>query len=254
MTSGCPLPTSFSSPWAWRKDKHTFVRGGGGGVGSCSPMQGRVGWTFPEREPGLALAPGVLVTPHPSLLQRAAKTSSGQDYVYWVDHGEASGTDWRSREAQREVERGPASDRLCPSHTPPILPASLGRQRADEWVEQGHSSIREVVDSVAGSTEEGRGAFYLLPSSKNSAQPIWSPPQIPKPWGPREGEQDLALPPSLSFACPDLAYFGQRSLDSSHGAIQRQQKQCFSWKAELRWDEDVGRRGLKEKAGNGGWG
>lgn len=30
MTSGCPLPTSFSSPWAWRKDKHTFVRGGGG--------------------------------------------------------------------------------------------------------------------------------------------------------------------------------------------------------------------------------
>lgn len=98
-----------------------------GGVCFCSPVQGRVGWTFPEREPGLALAPGVLVTPHPSLLQRAAKASSGQDYVYWVDHGEAAGTDrpggaersrgrWRGDQHRRR-------DRLCAS--PLLLPSSL---------------------------------------------------------------------------------------------------------------------------------
>lgn len=102
LTSGCPPPTCvFLTLGVKRDNKHTFVQGGG--VGACSPMQGRVGWTFPEREPGLALAPGALVTPHPSLLQRAAKASSGQDYVYWVDHGEAAGTDLGE---QREAEGG----------------------------------------------------------------------------------------------------------------------------------------------------
>lgn len=59
--------------------------------GCGSPAQLCRGWgrTFPEREPGLARASGVHVTPtpHPSLLQGTAKAkpSSGQDYVYWVD-------------------------------------------------------------------------------------------------------------------------------------------------------------------------
>lgn len=227
------MPTSNlcpPHPGREKKDnKHTFAQGGG--VGSCPPMQGRVGWTFPEREPGLALAPGALVTPHPSLLQRAAKTSSGQDYVYWVDHGEASETDPRE---QRGAEGGGEGTSIGEET------GWWGRQRADEWVEHGHSSIREVVDSVAGPT---RGC--LLPPSQplklSSAHLISS--SNSQVLGSQGGEAGPSFAPSLSFACPGLAYFGQQSLDSSHGTIQIQQKQCFSWKAELRWDEGCGQAG-----------
>lgn len=193
-----------------------------GGVCFCSPMQGRVGWTFPEREPGLALAPGVLITPHPSLLQRAAKASSGQDYVYWVDHGEAAGTDrpggaersrgrWRGDQHRRR-------DRLCAS--PLLLPYSLTGRAG-----------RGLVGGLNISGWPSKG--------KERAQPLCSLLQIPKSWGPGEGEQDLTLL-SLSFACPELACLGPQSLDSPGAAIQIQQKQCFSWKAELRWDEGRG--------------
>lgn len=77
----------------------------------CLAVQGGWGRTFPEREPGLARAPGAHVTPtpHPSLLQGAAKAkpSSGQDYVYWVDP-------WRDSKIQtwgssKGVARGPRS-------------------------------------------------------------------------------------------------------------------------------------------------
>lgn len=55
----------------------------------CPAVQGGWGGTFPEREPGLARAPGAHVTPtpHPSLLQGTAKAklSSGRDYVYRAD-------------------------------------------------------------------------------------------------------------------------------------------------------------------------
>lgn len=77
----------------------------------CLAVQGGWGGTFPEREPGLAQAPGAHVTPapHPSLLQGTAKAkpSSGQDYVYWVDPRRGSKIQtWGSREG---VERGPRS-------------------------------------------------------------------------------------------------------------------------------------------------
>lgn len=151
-------------------------------------MQGRVGWTFPEKEPGLALAPGALVTPHPSLLQRAAKTSSGQDYVYWVDHEETSGTDpGKQRGAEGGIEGTSIGEEAgCVHHPFPFLPALRGRQRADEWVEYSDSSsIREVVDSVGwlNQGKKERGAFYLLPQPQelSSAHLI--------SWGPGRGSR-----------------------------------------------------------------
>lgn len=182
-------------------------------------MQGRVGWTFPEREPGLALAPGVLFTPHPSLLQRAAKASSGQDYVYWVDHGEAAGTDrpggaersrgrWRGDEHRRR-------DRLCPP--PLLLPSSL-TERAGRGLVGGLN--------MASPARGRRGLSHFVPFCK-----------FPSPGVLGRGRRSRTY---LAFACPGLACLGQQPLDSSGGTIQIQQKQCFSWKAELRWDEGRG--------------
>lgn len=155
------MPTSnlcVPHPVREKKDnKHTFVQGGG--VSSCPPMQGRVGWTFPEREPGLALAPGALITPHPSLLQRAAKTSSGQDYVYWVDHGEASETEPRE---QREVERGPASEKRQ------VVSRGVGRGPMSGLNMATLPSEKSWTQWLA----QSGGGFYLLPSPHNSAQPI----------------------------------------------------------------------------------
>lgn len=99
------------------------------GESQAPPMQGRAGWTFPEREPGLALAPGALVTPHPSLLQRAAKASSGQDYVYWVDHGEQQGQTWgEQRKAEGGGEGTSIGDETGCAHHSSFLPTSKGRQ------------------------------------------------------------------------------------------------------------------------------
>lgn len=196
-----------------------------------------MGWTFPEREPGLAPAPGALVPPPPSLLQRAAKTSSGQDYVYWVDHGEAAGTDLGEK---RGAEGGGEGTRIgqetgCVHH--PFFsfrPASQGRHRADGWV----SSIREVVDSVAAQLgEEGEECILPPPQPQELSSANWIPSSNSHVLGSQGGGVEPSCASSLTFACPELAYFGQQSLDSSHGAIQIQQKQCFSWKAELRWGE-----------------
>lgn len=79
-----------------------------------------------------------------------------------------------------------------------------------------------------------------LSNGKERAQPLCSLLQIPKSWGPGEGEQDLTLL-FLSFACPELALPWPAILGLPGAAIQIQQKQCFSWKAELRWDEGEGR-------------
>lgn len=154
------------------------------------PMQGRVGWTFPEREPGLALAPGALVTPHPSLLQRDAKTSSGQDYVYWVDHEEASGTDPGK---QRGTEGGGEGTSIkeetgCVHHPFPFLPALRGRQRAGEWIEHSSSSIREVVDPVAGPNRGRRRGvpFTSSPAPRTQLGPSDLLLQVPgSGWGSR---------------------------------------------------------------------
>lgn len=126
---------------------------------------------------------------------------------------------------------------------------SRGRQRADEWVEHGHSSIREVVDSVAGPTR-GWPLPPPQPPQLSSAHLISS--SNSQVLGSQGGEAGLSFAPSLSFACPGLAYFGQQSLDSSQGTIQIQQKQCFSWKAELRWDEGCGQAGPQREGR--GWG
>lgn len=201
----------------------------GRGCRLLPPMQGRVGWTFPEREPGLALAPGALATPHPSLLQRAAKTSSGQDYVYWVDHEEASGTDPGKQRGTVGGGEGTSikEETDCVHHPFPFLPALRGRQRADEWIEHSSSSIREVVDSVAGPNRGRRRGvpFTSSPAPRTQLGPfdLLKFPRL-RVW---VGGAGPSFASSLSFACPELVYFGLQSLDSSHGAIQIQQKLFF---------------------------
>lgn len=205
-------------------------------------MQGRVGWTFPEREPGLALAPGALITPHPSLLQRAAKTSSGQDYVYWVDHREASGTDPGKQRGSEGGGEGTSIEEEtgCVHHPFPFLPALRARQRADEWVEHRASSIREVMDSVAGPTRgRGRGVpFTSSPAPRTQLCPFDLLLKFPSP-GVWVGGQDLALPPLCPLHAPSWPSLARNPWILLMVPF-RSSRDCFSWKAELRWDEGCG--------------
>lgn len=135
------------------------------------------------------------------------------------------------------MERGPASEKRQVVFITPFFsfrPASQGRHRADGWV----SSIREVVDSVAAQLgEEGEECILPPPQPQELSSANWIPSSNSHVLGSQGGGVEPSCASSLTFACPELAYFGQQSLDSSHGAIQIQQKQCFSWKAELRWGE-----------------
>lgn len=174
--------------------------------------------------------------------------------MYWVDHGEAAGTDLgEKRGAEGGGEGTSIGEETGCVHHPffSFCPATQGRHRADGWV----SSIREVVDSVAAQLgEEGEECILPPPQPQELSSANWIPSSNSHVLGSQGGGVEPSCASSLTFACPELAYFGQQSLDSSHGAIQIQQKQCFSWKAELRWGEGVSRQGLSEKEGAGAGG
>lgn len=150
--------------------------------------------------------------------------------MYWVDHGEASGTDpGKQKGAEGGGEGTSIEEETGYIHHPfPFLPALRDRQRADKWVEHSDSSIREVVDSVTGPTRARRRGvpFTSSPTPRTQLRPFDLLLKFPNP-GVWVGGAGPSFASSLSSACPELAFFGQLSLDSSHGAIQIQQKLFF---------------------------
>lgn len=109
--------------------------------------EGAVDFSREGARPG----PGPRSSRHPPPLTspESCQNQLGQDYVYWVDLGEASGQGGRGTSISIEKTR-------VVSTTLSHLAASRGRQRADGWVEHGHPSIRGAMDSVAGPTRGRR--------------------------------------------------------------------------------------------------